>query len=119
AGILTGAQRAWEGAPRFRIGPHGGPNFPWVLLDRALLHFDAVARRTHARRGPLAVDGEGARAGIVSGFAREERRALEAIFRELRAHPGDPPRPAVDALERALRRIIARIDPLEGEAGGA
>ena len=48
-GLLVDVQRYWSGARRFRIGPHAQPNFAWVLLDRALLHYDSVARRTHAR----------------------------------------------------------------------
>src|SRR2546430_1504159 len=38
AGWFVAARRYWEGGRRFRIGPHAQPNFPWVLLDRALLH---------------------------------------------------------------------------------
>jgi len=38
----AGAQR------RFRVGPHQHPNFPFVLLDRALLHHEAVRYRAHA-----------------------------------------------------------------------
>jgi hypothetical protein len=53
-GFVLGAQRTVAGARRFRIGPHAQPNFPWVLLDRALLHYDAVARCAHARRGTAA-----------------------------------------------------------------
>jgi hypothetical protein len=113
AGALLQAQRAFSGERRFRIGPHAQPNFPWVLLDRALLHYDAVVRRTHARRGAIAVGG-GERAGVVGQFARAERAELERIFRALRRDYEDPPRALRDRLERALERILARIDPLPG-----
>jgi hypothetical protein len=113
--LLANVQRAWTGARRWRIGPHAQPNFPWVLLDRALLHYDAVVRRTHARRGPLPLDPGAERAGLVSGFARSERRDLDALFRELRRNADDPPREVRDALERALTRVVARVDPVEGD----
>jgi hypothetical protein len=89
-----------------------------VLLDRALLHYDLVARRTHARRGPPA-PGEDARAGLVAGFARDDRRALDDLFRRLRRDPHDPPRAVRDAVERAIARILERIDPVpERETAG-
>ena len=117
-GLLLDVQRFWAGARRFRIGPHAQPNFPWVLLDRALLHYDVVARRTHARRGPPA-PGADARAGLVAGFARDERRGLEDLFRRLRRDPHDPPRAVRDAVERAIARILRRIDPVpERESAG-
>jgi hypothetical protein len=118
-GLLVDVQRYWSGARRFRIGPHAQPNFPWVLLDRALLHYDSVARRTHARRGAIPVQGEGTRAGMVTEFARGERRALESLFRRLRREPHDPPRAVRDALERAIARILRRVDPLPGEEPAA
>ena len=116
AGWMIAARRYWEGGRRFRIGPHAQPNFPWVLLDRALLHYDGVARRTHARRGTIAVaDGDG-RAGIVADFARAERRELEEVFRRIRRSAGDPRRELRDDLERAVARILMRIDPVSGES---
>lgn len=33
---------------RFRVGPHQHPNFPFVLLDRALMHHEAIRYRAHA-----------------------------------------------------------------------
>lgn len=115
AGWLEAVRRTWGGAPRFRIGPHANPNFPWILLDRALLHYDHVARRTHARRGTIAV-GEGEpRAGVVAELARGERRELEEAFRRLRRAASDPPREVRDRVERAVGRILAGIDPVPGE----
>jgi uncharacterized protein DUF3482/50S ribosome-binding GTPase len=114
AGWMLAARRYWEGGRRFRIGPHAQPNFPWVLLDRALLHYDAVVRRTHARRGTIPVaDG---RAGIAADFARAERRELEEVFRRIRRSAIDPPRELRDGLERAVARILRRIDPVAEEA---
>lgn len=41
-------KRAAGHTKRFRIGPHQHPNFPFVLLDRALLHHHAIRHRAHA-----------------------------------------------------------------------
>jgi Domain of unknown function (DUF3482)/50S ribosome-binding GTPase len=117
-GLLRDARRLVSKDRRFRIGPHAGPNFPWVLLDRALLHHAAVARHTHARRGTVALP-EGARAGVAADLGADERRELEASFRRLRRAAPDAPRAVRDALERTLARILARIDPVPGEAGTA
>jgi uncharacterized protein DUF3482 len=110
AGWVNAARRYWEGGRRFRIGPHAQPNFPWVLLDRALLHYDAVVHRTHARRGAIA--GFEGREGVVADFARAERRELEQLFQRIRRSAADPPRELRDALEAAVGRILERIDPL-------
>jgi hypothetical protein len=112
--LLLDARRFVSGDRRFRIGPHAGPNFPWVVLDRALLHYAAVVRRTHARRGPAALP-DGARSGVVSDLDGVERRELEATFRRLRRGAPDVPRTVRDALERAVARALARIDPIPGD----
>jgi hypothetical protein len=114
-GWIDAARRSWTGGRRFRIGPHAKPNFPWIVLDRALLHYDHVARLTHARRGTSAAGNGEARAGLVAELARPERRDLEAVFARLRRHPDDPPRELRDRVERAVARILRRIDPLPGE----
>jgi hypothetical protein len=80
-----------------------------VVLDRALLHYEVVVRRTHARRGPAAVP-EGARSGVVADLSGAERRELEAIFRRLRRAAPDAPRALRDALEREVLKIVERID---------
>jgi len=112
AGWLVAARRFIEGGPRFRIGPHAQPNFPWILLDRALLHFDSVVHRTHARRGIIPLGGEGGREGLVADFARAERRNLEVLFRKIRRRPVDPSRELRDLLAWSVGRILQRIDPL-------
>jgi GTPase Era involved in 16S rRNA processing len=116
---ISTVRRYWEGGKNWRIGPHAQPNFPWVLLDRALLHYDAVVRRTHARRGALRAADVGARAGVVADLARSERQRLESIFRELRRAPLDPAREVRDELERAVSKVLRAVDPVPGdEAGG-
>ena len=117
-GLLRDARQLASGDRRFRIGPHAGPNFPWVLLDRALLHLAAVARHTHARRGNVALP-EGARAGVTANLDASERRELESLFRKLRRSAPDAPRALRDALERVLARLLARVDPVPGDERGA
>jgi len=113
-GWFDAARRYWEGGRRFRIGPHAQPNFPWVLLDRALLHYDSVARRTHARRGTIPV-AQG-RSGVVAEFARAQRRELDDLFQKIRRSAGDPPRELRDSLEWTVARILESIDPLPGDS---
>jgi small GTP-binding protein len=112
--LLLDARRFVSGERRFLIGPHAGPNFPWVLLDRALLHYGAVVRRTHARRGAVPLP-EGARSGVVAELAGGERRELEGIYRRLRRAAPDVPRGLRDALERRVSAILSRVDPIPGD----
>ena len=111
AGTLVGAGRLAKvrvlgqpvGGYELRVGPITDPNFPWVLLSRALLHAKLVAERNHARREALALD---ARAGahLADAIDGDRRRRLEDVFRRLRNERG------IDALGRdALTEIIATL----------
>jgi GTPase Era involved in 16S rRNA processing len=105
---LLAARRYWEGGRRFRIGPHAQRNFPWIVLDRALLHYEAVARRTHARRGAIAVPEA---RGVVAHLAGAERHDFDELFRKIRRYAADPPRALRDALERTVASVLRRLDP--------
>jgi len=41
------------GGSELVIGPVINPNFPWVVLGRAIDHLQHICRRTHARRDAL------------------------------------------------------------------
>jgi hypothetical protein len=111
AGTLAGAGRLAKvrvlgqpvGGYELRVGPITDPNFPWVLLGRALLHAKLVAERNHARRESLALD---ARAGahLADGIDAERRRELDGMFRRLRNER------EIDAADRgALTETIAEL----------
>ncbi len=115
--LLLDARRFVSGDRRFRVGPHAQPNFPWVVLDRALLHSGAVVRRTHARRGAATLP-EGARSGVVTALGAGRRRDLDELFRRLRRAAPDAPRALRDALERTVLGILERLDPVPGDGAG-
>lgn len=66
------------------VGAPTGPEFPFVLLDRALLHWHAVAGRSHARRDPLALEGGDPERGLVAQAPREMRTELSRAFKAIR-----------------------------------
>lgn len=70
------------------IGPHRDPQFPWVLLDRALLHQRAVARRPHSVRAPLALE-PGAKLGVVSKLDTLTAGKLKRLFDKVRKQPAE------------------------------
>ncbi len=92
-----------------RVGPVKSENFPWILLDRALLHYASVVRRPHACRDPLVLahekGGVGAR-GPASGLAPALRDRFAQLFAKIRAHPGAVARDLHDALEDALLEVM-------------
>lgn len=131
AGLLTGALAGggaalYYGASRFQkagdimrylkggrslvIGPHKSPNFPWILLDRALLHYVSVRDRAHGKRDPLelagAADGESAKAGFVTNLPDPTRRALARTLGEVRSRKGE------DQREELQQRLAEQIEPL-------
>lgn len=95
------------GGVRLRCGPTKNVQFPFVLLNRALLHHALVEARTHAQRGVLKVGGE---AGLATGRAVPEVSAREfaPLFQRLRkAEPGSGSRATllVD-LTQAIGRLM-------------
>lgn len=78
------------GGISLKAGPPRNPNFPWVLLDRALFHFEKLVTRAHGRRDAFMVDfaelaKEGKRAGRSSQLNPEDRRVLLRWFQAITA----------------------------------
>lgn len=85
------------------IGPHKDPNFSWVILDRALLHFIALVRRTHAVRETLRVEGKN-KAGIVQGL--ESTRTLSIGKAMAKVRRSEVPGRHHEVLAAALKPVV-------------
>jgi len=94
-----------------KAGPPKNPNFPWVLLDRALFHFEQIIRRTHGRRDAFIVDfaklaREGQRIGRSSRLSGEDRRILQKWFLALTEGKAQPETgPTYEIIARVLEHI--------------
>ena len=94
-GAVFGANRLAKvqilGAPmggmQLQVGPITTPNFPWVLLGRALLHHRLVAERNHARREALVVDAI-ADAHLSESIEVETRKRMARAFKRIREDGG-------------------------------
>ena len=69
------------GGKEITIGPMPNINFPYVVLGRALLHHRLVEERTHAHRGPLAIEKQSSTWQLAD---RTTRGQFEKIFSKLR-----------------------------------
>src|SRR6185295_5276430 len=76
------------GGQLLRCGPAASPNFPYVVLGRALHHHARIASRAHAVRSPLALDDESG-AHWTLRFAADARRSLDRTLRALRRGDAD------------------------------
>lgn len=94
-------------------GPIAHPNFPWIVLDRAVGVFLSVSRRAHARQDREALNAE-ALAGHLretefgsEGAPEEFRKILARAFRDMRKGKFDDARreSAILALKERLREI--------------
>ncbi|MCP5185830.1 MAG: DUF3482 domain-containing protein [Pseudomonadales bacterium] len=65
------------------VGPVSAPNFPWVLIGRALLHHRLVSERNHARREKLALEARAAQ-HAAEAIPDTVRRQLAVVFDRLR-----------------------------------
>jgi len=90
------------GGASMRVGPVTAPNFPWVLLGRAVVHHQLVSERNHAQRSVLALEAQ-TRASTLDQVAAGERRALAGLFARLQR--GD--NGAVDDLSVAIDKLLA------------
>jgi hypothetical protein len=94
-GAVFGANRLAKvqvlGAPmggmQLQVGPITNPNFPWVMLGRALLHHRLVAERNHARREALVVDASSG-VHLSDTIAPEVRKRMARAFKGIRDDGG-------------------------------
>lgn len=98
------------GGSELRVGPAANINFPYVVLGRAIYHYLAVIRRTHAQRDILSLDKA---AGAMSTYfiSDHQRKKLEKIFTRIRSTDDGTFDPAlVDSLAGIIGIIIADLD---------
>ncbi|MCP5539144.1 MAG: GTPase/DUF3482 domain-containing protein [Akkermansiaceae bacterium] len=104
------------GGVKWCAGPPKNPNFPWVLLDRALFHFEHLVTRAHGRRDRFVIDfnqlrARGEKHGYASRLTADRRRALQNWFGRL-ADRGREDSEDAEAFE-TLRTVLREIE--EGE----
>lgn len=107
-GTLAEARLSRDGAlggVRVTLGPVKNPNFPYVVLGRALHHQRVVALRTHAARTPLTIPAQEA-ASWAQGVHEGPRRELERCFAALRQGDDD----VVDRLGSILEGLTPAVD---------
>ncbi len=94
-----------KGGRVVRVGPHKNQNFPWVLLDRALLHYFTVRDFAHSRREKIIIN-DHHEAGIVKGLKPGQRKEIAKIFNRFRKNPDTGNAAEKKILEEILLEII-------------
>lgn len=72
------------GGLSLQFGPWEHPNFPFVLLGRALRHQHLICTRTHANRNILALDEYSTSHNPFKNMSTTERARLLSMFRDIR-----------------------------------
>ncbi|MDW7679228.1 MAG: GTPase/DUF3482 domain-containing protein [bacterium] len=98
-----------QGKQLIRIGPHKNPNFPWIVLDRALLHFRNIRDLAHSRREIIKLSTKNESQRIVASFDSSTRKALNRIFASIRKKGIKEPFDQKSKLEELLRQIIQNL----------
>ena len=107
---LGSLMNASRGGQRVRVGPHPSINFPFVLLARAILHFERIRAWAHAvPELPAAPTEPGA---ALSGLDSGTRKRLVDLFKQVRKkHRHGPPE-----LRWEIHQIVrALLDASAGE----
>lgn len=94
-----------QGGRVVRVGPHKNQNFPWVLLDRALLHYFAVRDYAHSRQDKIVIQNT-ENEGVVKGLKPNQRRDMAKIFNSFRRNPASLNEKVKKSLESILLEII-------------
>ena len=120
-GAVAGGAAAWFAADQFAnverdtlpFGEHQlsviaakSRNLPFVLLGRARLHHQLIARRSHANRAQLVVDSE---ANPLPELEPAERSTLGAIFAKINDLSGEAPASLTKDLCKTIEALL-RVD---------
>lgn len=92
-----------------RVGPVQNDNFPWIVFDRALLHYRSIIVRPHARREALVLEHEATGVsgrGPVAALDDATRYRFGGLFTEMRDAVDAVPRDVRDRLEDEVLKIL-------------
>ncbi|MBX2810979.1 MAG: DUF3482 domain-containing protein [Myxococcales bacterium] len=114
-GAIWGAQSLARvrvlGAPlggrTLRVETPAGVQFPFVLLNRAILHWRLVSGRAHARRDALSIEAGNTETSIVKQLSTQARKELTYYFTQIRKRRGR----MEDGERRAMIRAIRALAP--------
>ncbi|HEX9973971.1 MAG TPA: DUF3482 domain-containing protein [bacterium] len=95
-----------QGKQLIRIGPHKNPNFPWVVLDRVLLHFQNIRELAHSRRDKIKLSTKNENQRVVASLDSSTRKALNQIFSAIRKKRITESVDQKNKLENLLNKII-------------
>lgn len=88
------------------IGPLADPQFPWILLDRALLHFASIVGRAHAQRDSLRIEPGDGKRGMSSALDAPTRERIAALLTAIGRDGPPVPAESVDALARTIAPLM-------------
>jgi len=105
--LLDRLRTTMQSGPAYRVGPLRHPNFPFILLDRALRYHGAVRSRAHAltAAGKELVAAEGP--GLSERLSSEERKGLASLFGKLQRSPDHVSPELSAALFRRVHALLA------------
>lgn len=89
------------GGRKLRVEAPPNPQFAFVLLERALIHWRVVAGRAHARRDALVLEPSQHQDRLVANLPPSTRRDLAKAFERIRKRRG--------ALDETRRRELIRL----------
>lgn len=98
-----------QGSQLMRIGPHQNKNFPWILLDRALLHYIGIRDLAHSRRELFRLSENQQKAGLVSQLDADKRKRLARLFEEIRKKAGEDTSRQMSSLSNILFDVVKSI----------
>jgi hypothetical protein len=101
----TDALRGSRDGEWIRVGPHPSTNFPFVLLSRAVNHFDRVRAWSHAKRELSALPPSAE--SVVDELDASSRRELNKLFSTVRKKYRDVPNDTRRELNSAIYDVLA------------
>ncbi|MFQ5629995.1 MAG: DUF3482 domain-containing protein, partial [bacterium] len=103
---IDNIKKYMQGSQLLRIGPHQNKNFPWIVLDRALLHYISIRDLAHSRRERVNLSGNEEKAGLVHKLDAEKRKRLARLFEEIRKKTGEDASKQLLSLSRLLAEVM-------------
>ena len=119
-GVVGGAAAYWGGVQMAEVkvlgqsvggrvaivGPVRDANFPWIVLDRALAHFESVATRAHAQRDVLEIARPTGKIGASSHLDAAERSTLGTLLATVRSRGAPVSEESVAALAERIAALL-------------